>query len=135
MEVMERFVGRSGVRTLFNIEALSGKSIKAHSHYKRENEILLIPGTYFKVRSKWSPAENVFIIQLRETDPPWQLIAPPCQSILPMNPFSTENLTISTNSRLTESATSTNQFVKASDEFPGIFKHSSIDQTTAETRE
>lgn len=135
MEVMERFVGRSGVRTLFTIEAFSGKSIKAHSHYKKENEILLIPGTYFKVRSKWSPAENLFIIQLRETDPPWQLIAPPCQSSLSMNSVSTENPTVSTNIQLTEHATSTNQFGKTLNEFQGVFKHSSTDQTTAQIRE
>ncbi|CAF3750138.1 unnamed protein product [Rotaria sp. Silwood1] len=109
MEVMERFVGRSGVRTLFNIEAVNGKAIKAHSHFPRENEILLMPGTYFKVRGKWSPAENLFIIQLKETEAPWQTIAPPNQPNLPANPCTINNATIlktSESVKYTTSATS-----------------------------
>lgn len=77
MPIMEKFVGRTGVRTLFNIECFSGKAIGAHSFYKNENEIILMPGTYFQILGKWSPSENLYIIQLRETNPPRQLIAPP----------------------------------------------------------
>ncbi|CAF3680916.1 unnamed protein product [Rotaria sp. Silwood1] len=109
MEVMERFVGRSGVRTLFNIEAVNGKAIKAHSHFPSENEILLMPGTYFKVRGKWSPAENLLIIQLKETEAPWQTIAPPNQPNLPANPCTINNATIlktSESVKYTTSATS-----------------------------
>ena len=47
MKVMEKFVGRSGVRTLFMIECINGKSIKSHSFYKDENEIILMPGNLF----------------------------------------------------------------------------------------
>lgn len=114
MEVMEKFIGRSGVRTLFNIEAFSGKSIKAHSHYKKENEILLMPGTYFKVKGKWSPAENLFIIQLVEADPPWQLIAPPCGATSTMGTISLDNTTVLTNIESTEHATSMSLFGKIS---------------------
>ncbi|CAF3589612.1 unnamed protein product, partial [Rotaria sp. Silwood2] len=77
MQVMERFVGRSGVRTLFTIECISGKAIGAHSFYKNENEIVLMPGTYLRVKDKWSPNENLYMIHLREENPPYQFIAPP----------------------------------------------------------
>ncbi|CAF3675920.1 unnamed protein product [Rotaria sordida] len=53
MKVMEKFVGRSGIRTLFMIECINGKAIKSHSFYKDENEILLMPGTYLRVIDKW----------------------------------------------------------------------------------
>jgi len=77
MKVMGRFVGLDGVRTLFNIECINGKAIQAHSHYKAENEILLMPGTYLQVIDKWSPSKDLFIIHLRETVAPYQTIAPP----------------------------------------------------------
>ncbi|CAF1376771.1 unnamed protein product [Rotaria sordida] len=77
MQVMERFVGRSGVRTLFTIECISGKAIGAHSFFKNENEIVLMPGTYLRVVAKWSPSENLYMIHLRETNSPYQFIASP----------------------------------------------------------
>ncbi|CAF3271939.1 unnamed protein product, partial [Rotaria sp. Silwood2] len=77
MQVMERFVGRSGVRTLFTIECISGKAIGAHSFYKNDNEIVLISGTYLRVIDEWSPNENLYMIHLREENPLYQFIAPP----------------------------------------------------------
>jgi hypothetical protein len=80
MEIMEKFVGRSGVRTLFMIECINGKAIKPHSFYKDENEIVLMPGTYLLVIDKWSPADGLHIIRLKEENPPFQLVAPPFSS-------------------------------------------------------
>jgi hypothetical protein len=77
VEVMEQFLGKSGVRTLFNIECINGKAIRAHSFFKKENEILLIPGTYLRVVSKWSPAKDLYIIHLRETLAPRLYLEPP----------------------------------------------------------
>ncbi|CAF3970927.1 unnamed protein product, partial [Rotaria sp. Silwood1] len=77
LEVTERFVGKSGVRTLFTIECNNGKAIRAHSHYGEENEILLLPGTYFRVVGKSSPAKDLYIIHLRETIPPRPYLEPP----------------------------------------------------------
>ncbi|CAF1405104.1 unnamed protein product [Rotaria sordida] len=74
---MEQFVGKSGVRTLFNIECINGKAIRAHSHYKKESEILLLPGTYLRVVGKWSPAKDLYIIHLRETSAPRPFLEPP----------------------------------------------------------
>ena len=80
VEVMEQFLGKTGVRTLFNIECTNGKAIKSHSFYKKESEILLLPGTYFCVVGKWSPAKDLHIIHLRETPAPRLYLEPPFTS-------------------------------------------------------
>ena len=77
MNVMETFIGSEGDRTIFNIECINGKSIRSHSHFKEENEILLMPGSYFQVISKWKPAKNLYIIHLREKTPPYVTMVPP----------------------------------------------------------
>ncbi|CAF0775594.1 unnamed protein product [Adineta ricciae] len=77
MKVMEQFVGTTGVRTLFNIECINGKAIQKHSFYKDESEVLLLPGTYFRVVGKWSPAKDLYMIQLRETPAPHVYLEPP----------------------------------------------------------
>ncbi|CAF4839605.1 unnamed protein product, partial [Rotaria sp. Silwood1] len=94
MKVMEKFVGRSGIRTLFMIECINGKAIKSHSFYKDENEILLMPGTYLRVIDKWSPANDLYIIHLQEETPPCQLVAPPFNQPSSENSFSFNKLTI-----------------------------------------
>jgi hypothetical protein len=80
VDVMERFVGKSGVRTLFNIECINGKAIRAHSFFKKESEILLLPGTYLRVVGKWSPAKDLYIIHLREAPAPRVYLEPPFKS-------------------------------------------------------
>ncbi|CAF5067622.1 unnamed protein product [Rotaria magnacalcarata] len=80
LNVTEQFVGKSGVRTLFTIECINGKAIRAHSHYKEESEILLLPGTYFRVMGKSNPAKDLYIIHLRETPAPRLYLEPPFTS-------------------------------------------------------
>jgi hypothetical protein len=63
MKIMERFVGRDGVRTIFNIESINGKAIRDHSYFNEENEILLMPGTYLQVVDKWTPAKDLYMKQ------------------------------------------------------------------------
>ncbi|CAF1513826.1 unnamed protein product [Adineta steineri] len=77
VDIMEQFVGKSGVRTLFNIECINGKAIRAHSFFKKENEILLLPGTYMRVVGKWSPSKDLYIIHLREIPAPRPYLEPP----------------------------------------------------------
>jgi hypothetical protein len=97
MNVMETFVGSESDRTIFNIECINGKSIQAHSYFKEENEILLMPGSYFQVVSKWEPAKDLYIIHLREKVPPYQTMAPPFDLPSSSNiTTSVETLTIST---------------------------------------
>ena len=83
MDILERFIGRSGVRTIFMIECIHGKAIQAHSAHQTENEILLMPGTYVRVISKWSPADNLYMVHLQEAIPPCELVAHPFPPILP----------------------------------------------------
>lgn len=80
VEVIEKFIGRSGARTLFMIECVNGKSIRSHSFYQDENEIVLMPGTYLRVIGKSSPSSDLNIIHLQEDSPPCQLVVPPFSS-------------------------------------------------------
>jgi hypothetical protein len=97
INVIKGFVGSTGARTIFNIECINGKSIKDHSYFKQENEILLMPGSYFQVVSKWEPAKDLYIIHLREKVPPYQTMAPPFDLSSSSNiTTSVEKLTIST---------------------------------------
>jgi hypothetical protein len=97
MNIMKRFVGSTGDRTIFNIECIHGKSIQAHSYFKEENEILLMPGSYFQIVSKWKAAKGLYIIHLREKVPPYQTMAPPFDLSSSSNiTTSVEKLTIST---------------------------------------
>jgi hypothetical protein len=73
----ERYVGTSGPRTMFSIETNSGKLISGHSYFRKEDEILLPPGRYFKVIDKSNPAVDLHIIHLREIQPPYLLLAEP----------------------------------------------------------
>ncbi|CAF1368351.1 unnamed protein product [Rotaria magnacalcarata] len=73
----EQYLGTSGTRTLFAIECLNGKDIKRHSYFAQEEEILLLPCTYFEVISHLSSMENLHIIHLREITPPFMLLEPP----------------------------------------------------------
>jgi hypothetical protein len=100
MEVMESFIGLQGIRTIFTIECINGKAIESHSSYHDEKEIVLMPGTYLRVVSKWSPAKDLQMIHLREETPPVQLLASPfgsSPSSLFMNTTPSNNrITIST---------------------------------------
>ena len=83
MDVLEKFIGRSAVRTIFMIECLNGKAIRAHSFHQDENEIILMPGTYLRVIGKWSPADNLYMIHLQEEIPPCELVPPPFPPLSP----------------------------------------------------
>lgn len=80
LEVLEKneFLGKHGKRTLFSIECINGKSVAKHSYFKStEQEIILMPGSYFEVIGKMNPAPDLHIVQLKEITPPIQLVKPP----------------------------------------------------------
>ena len=62
----EEYCGKSGARTMFHIECVSGVNIKNHSYYQNENEILLRPATQFRVISLLDLGHGLTQIQLRE---------------------------------------------------------------------
>ncbi|CAF4080862.1 unnamed protein product [Rotaria magnacalcarata] len=80
VEVLElnQFLGKTGKRTLFSIECINGKSVAKHSYFKNtEQEIILMPGSYFEVIGQLNPAPELHIIQVKEITPPIQLVKPP----------------------------------------------------------
>lgn len=81
MKVLEsdQFCGKTGIRTIFNIECIGGRSIRNHSYYPEENEIILLPGRYLRPRSidHYTSDDGLCIIQLYEIDPPYPLLKLP----------------------------------------------------------
>ncbi|CAF3982810.1 unnamed protein product, partial [Adineta steineri] len=72
-----QYAGTSGARTMFSIETNSGRLIRPHSYFKHEDEILLPPGIYLEVIDKFSSADGLNIIHLREISPPYKMLADP----------------------------------------------------------
>ncbi len=64
----------SGKRTLFAIECQSGKDIRQHSYFKRENEVLLPAAWEFQIESVVPLADGLSIIQLKEVEPKYPLL-------------------------------------------------------------
>jgi hypothetical protein len=82
-----RFLGRSGTRTLFNIECYSAKSVKRFSFYPEEEEVLLPPARQFQVMSCLNQGNGLHIIQMKEIQPKFPLINPlPQPSIISSKP-------------------------------------------------
>jgi len=77
----ERFLGRTGIRTLFKIECYSAKSIKSFSFYPEEEEVLLPPARQFQVMDCLDQGDGLHIIQLKEIQPKFPLINPVQQSL------------------------------------------------------
>ncbi|CAF0941816.1 unnamed protein product [Adineta steineri] len=72
----EQFLGKTGERTMFNIECDSGKDISRHSYFQSEKEVLLLAARQFEVVSCLRPALGLYMIQLKETKPPITLLQP-----------------------------------------------------------
>ncbi|CAF1353619.1 unnamed protein product [Rotaria sordida] len=70
----ERFLGKTGSRTLFSIECDSAKNIRSHSFYAEEDEVLLLPARQFEVMGCLDQGNGLHIIQLKETQPKFPLI-------------------------------------------------------------
>jgi hypothetical protein len=67
----EQFLGSTGIRTLFTIECTSGKNICQHSSFPNEDKILLPPGRQFQVISCLNQSGGLYMIQLKEIEPPY----------------------------------------------------------------
>ena len=98
----ESFFGKTGTRTLFYIDCLTGKNIKNHSYMQQEDEILLLPARQFMVTSSFDSGNGLHIIQLKETEPVYPLLEPvslPTPTSQPMKnqpvPLCTQNPTLS----------------------------------------
>ena len=76
------YLGDRGSRTLFSIETINGRTIRAHSHYEGEDEILLLPGTNMIVQSQLNPAPDLHIIHLKQVIPKVTLLELPFKGTL-----------------------------------------------------
>jgi hypothetical protein len=64
VSVIKNFLGPNS--TLFLIEAHSGKDISRYTNYPTENEVVLCPGTRFRVVSDALEQQHLHLVQLRE---------------------------------------------------------------------
>ena len=71
------YLSNTGERTLFSVEAMNGRIIRAHSHFDFEDEVILLPGTYMEVHSQLTPAPGLHIIHLKQIKPRETLLALP----------------------------------------------------------
>jgi hypothetical protein len=89
----DSFLGNQGIRTLFCIECKNGRPIGSHSYFKNhEGEIILMPGSFFEVVGQLNPTPELYMIHLKQIDPPIEFIKPPFTNLLaasnPMQKFS-----------------------------------------------
>ena len=75
------YLGDIGSRTLFSVETINGRNIRAHSHFVTEDELLLLPGTYMVVQSQFSPAPDLHVIHLKQEIPQEVLLQSPYEGI------------------------------------------------------
>ncbi|CAF1020163.1 unnamed protein product [Adineta steineri] len=93
MDVLEndQFLGSTGTRTFFTIECINGKDIQQHSQYKCEDEILLLPGRQFKVVACLNQPGGLYMIHLKELEPPYPLLEPVSKDVPKISKAATPN--------------------------------------------
>ncbi|CAF0739377.1 unnamed protein product [Didymodactylos carnosus] len=77
IDALESGLGNTGERTLFSIELINARNIRAHSHFQQEDELLMLPGTYMEVHTVFNPAADLYIVHLRQMIPNEMLLEPP----------------------------------------------------------
>ena len=102
------YLGSSGDRTLFSVEAINARRIDGHSHFVEENEVLLLPGTHMTVQSQFSPAADLHIVHLKQVIVQEILLEPPFEGNLYISTrlFSLSIFSISRSLSLSESGVS-----------------------------
>lgn len=73
---LEQFLGKTGKRTMFTIECWTGKLIREHSMIKKEDEVLLLPGSQFKVVGTLDVGHGLHMIQIQEIDSSYSFSEP-----------------------------------------------------------
>ncbi|CAF1650649.1 unnamed protein product [Adineta ricciae] len=71
------YLGIDGKRTLFSIEAINARTIRDHSDFTTEDEVLLLPGSQMVVQSQFMPATDLHVIHLKQVVPEEVLLEPP----------------------------------------------------------
>jgi len=62
-------------RTLFNVTVSYAVEIADFSVFPKEEEVLVFPCVTFEVQNVFSPADGLYIVQLKEMHPPSKLIS------------------------------------------------------------
>ena len=70
----DTFMGKSGPRTLFQIDARDAVNISLYSCIPTEDEALLLPGTHLLVHSVADVGNGLHIVQLKQLDTPHPMI-------------------------------------------------------------
>jgi hypothetical protein len=78
----ELYLGNVGTRTLFSIETINARTVRSHSHFTTEDEMLLLPGTFLEVKSRLNPAPDLYIVHLLQKIPPYVLLEPPFEGTI-----------------------------------------------------
>ncbi|CAF1042207.1 unnamed protein product [Rotaria magnacalcarata] len=89
----EQFLGNYGVGTLFKIECTHGKNITNYSYYENEEEVLLLPCSYFEVLNVGLEENDMCIIHVKQLPPPVSLIESPVPLIEPPVPLTESPVT------------------------------------------
>ena len=71
------YLGKAGKRTLFSVEAINARTLRAHSHFPTEDEVILLPGTHMVVQTQFNPAPDLHVIHLKQLIPEEVLLEPP----------------------------------------------------------
>ncbi|CAF1660724.1 unnamed protein product [Rotaria magnacalcarata] len=90
----EQFLGNYGVGTLFKIECTHGKNITNYSYYENEEEVLLLPCSYFEVLNVGLEENDMCIIHVKQLPPPVSLIESPVPLIEPPVPLTESPVTL-----------------------------------------
>jgi len=70
-----QFLGKSGVRTMFQIDVLNCVQIERFSSIPFEAEVILLPGTYLEVVSSANLGNDLFVVKLKEILPDHPMIS------------------------------------------------------------
>ena len=129
------FLGNHGVRTLFSIECKHGKPIGSYSYFNnQEQEVILMPGSYFEVIGQMNPATDLYIIQLKQIAAPIEFVRLPFTKILPTPNPSPQKLSESNaakhNPTVQVTSSTKHSKIKSSDEKKSSSLHKSHGEMT-----
>lgn len=76
-----------GLRTVFDINCFNAKNVVSHSHYPNEKELILMPGSCFKVMDISEPHPKLYFINLEQTQSEYSMIESPFPKMTGMNKY------------------------------------------------
>ena len=68
VQLLEKFIGKSKIKTLFKIQCQTGKDIRNHSCFRAEDEVLIPGGSTFEVMSNYQESSDLCVILLEQIE-------------------------------------------------------------------